>query len=138
MDILERLRAVVHGELAKRIDRKLIEDLAVARHTIEQQDKIIVNLEAIAAKSKPVKRPVQVGSVRVRTGKNASYRRSVWLGVRESIGYAPLALLECIGMPIAALLTGIATTIMGLGVWILTRPILLISGLAGRLEDEKR
>lgn len=113
--------------------------LKLAEHTIEQQDKVITNLEdqladlrkRVPERAEPKKNP------RVKAERNKSWRQSAWLGLREGFWFAPTNLIEEVGVKLLGLIIGIFWVASSLTIWALARIVFPILGLCGYLVERK-
>jgi Na+-translocating ferredoxin:NAD+ oxidoreductase RnfD subunit len=118
------------------------ETIVLQKTTITEQDKAIDNLvdaikthtgdtaKARAAEKAAAERPYTVG-------KTSNYGRSLWIGFREAILFAPTALVREFKLPLGALFGGIFLLIRAAVRWIIQRFGILILGVAGRLSPRK-
>ncbi len=122
--------------------RDAVEQLNAASKHVAEQDKVIDNLtETISVlngeKAKKREKERLAALQTYKTAKNPSYGQSVWIGIRESILYAPMALFHDLKLGISAFVASVFLIIGGAAMFCLRRIGLLILGLAGRLTPQK-
>lgn len=124
-------------DIAKqRIDENIMQRAIAAEYAVEQQQKVIENLEEQLALLKPEKRLIPKKNPRVKLARNASWKRSAWLGLRESVWFAPLNFFELVGANLAGLVYGVFATLVAIFGWILARPGMIVFGLCGYISDD--
>lgn len=129
----------VLAKIEAKLDQQMAARLAEQTHICTQQEKIILNLEgqnvALRKLAAIKKREKPKASLRVKLGKNPSRMRSAWLGIRESLWFAPLAFVETTAIPVFATIGSALMVLFALGVWVFSRPLILISGLCGYVQE---
>lgn len=122
-------------------DQKILAHLAAANHTIEQQTKVLDNQRELIEELQKL-RPDRAIDVkkhrRVKFARNKNWGQSAWLGLRESIWFAPINFLEIVGVKLAGLLVGVVIVAGSLAIWILARPVLLVFGFSGYLIENPK
>lgn len=68
--------------------------------------------------------------------RNASYLKSVRLGLRAGVYWAPTTLYNLVRFPLLAALTGTVLTLAGLSVWALSRAAIVVAGFLGYLTEQ--
>jgi hypothetical protein len=129
----------VLAKIEAKLDQQMVARLAHQEHVCGEQEKIILNLEGQNATLRKLaalkKREKPKASLRVKLGKNPSRLRSAWLGIRESIWFAPLAFVETTAIPVIATIGSAVMVLFAMGVWVFSRPLILISGLCGYIQE---
>lgn len=107
---------------------------------IGEQDKIITNQEEIIQnlrKQVPPRAFPKGIQNRVKLTRNANWKQSALLGLREGLFYAPSQFLEIVGPKLLVTLGGVVVTVGSIAVWALARPVFLVAGLVGYLVARK-
>jgi hypothetical protein len=117
-------------------NQALVENCHRFERLCTEQQKLIDNLTAENDRLKP--KPKQLKTItQTRFGRNASWKRSAWLGLREGVLLAPSRLIEAIKTPgLAFVITG-ACVVGSVLLWVVARPVILISGLCGFVIEKK-
>lgn len=122
--------------------REASAELTAREDIIDQQRKEIANLldmvKDLSGEKVKQRELAKVAAAKTFiTAKNASYGQSVWIGFRESILYAPAALVDDLKFGIGAVVAAIFLILGGVLKFIFQRFTLLALGAFGRLSPQK-
>lgn len=122
-------------------NNRLLDTLRRQNDTLEQRNHVIVEqrkeIDNLAALVKKPERKLPELITKVRMGRNSSWRQSAWLGLRESVLFAPTRLFEALKQPLAAAVVTVGMTIGAFAIWAFAIPIKFVLGACGFLVEQK-